>query len=123
VSSGLPRGANGEKGLTVIAVYIYIAESGANFWNIVKGPVHGEKCVHNYVLKNCNCLFFLNLSPYIFKVFYEFLMIGFLRTLLILLIFYWKQFFILIDPFIINFGIDFIAINLLIIFWNWQIYN
>jgi hypothetical protein len=55
----------------------YIAESDANFLNIVKEPVHGEKCVHNCALKDCNNLY---VSPYIFCVFYAFLCLGFLRS-------------------------------------------
>jgi hypothetical protein len=52
----------------------YIAESGANFRNIVKGPVHGKKCVQNCELKNCNVRVFLSLSFYIFYVLCAFLM-------------------------------------------------
>jgi hypothetical protein len=47
----------------------YIAESGANFQKIVKGPVHGEKCVQNCALKNCNCLYF-STSAYILFVYF-----------------------------------------------------
>jgi hypothetical protein len=47
----------------------YIAESGANFQNIVKGPVHGEKYVQNCVLKNSNCFVYFSTSAYIFFVY------------------------------------------------------
>jgi hypothetical protein len=105
----LPLEASGGKGS------ITFRESGANFWNIVKGPVHGEKCVHNCVWKNGNCLFFSTSAPY-FWASCEFYIIGFLRTLLNLLIFIGKQFFILINPLTIDFVIDLLQL----IYWKYS---
>jgi hypothetical protein len=49
----------------------YIAESGAKFRNIDKGPMHGEKCMRNCVLKSCNRMCFLNLSSVFYDWFFE----------------------------------------------------
>jgi hypothetical protein len=86
----------------------YIMESGGNFPNIVKGPVHGEKCVQNCALKNCNCLCF-STSAYIFFVYFmHFHTMSFRDLLLIFCID--KQFLIFINYFIIDFGIDFLQL-------------
>jgi hypothetical protein len=50
--------------------WTYIAESGANFWNIVKEPVHGERYVQNCALKKCNCHVFLSL--FILRLLWDF---------------------------------------------------